>query len=320
MIPLQVGLLDSALTFLVIALSTASVYLLVAIGLSIVFGSLEFVNMAHGVLYLMGAYIGLVIAFEANFGGLFETYGLSPFGFNLGFIAALILTPIVVFVLGVAMERLLAKPLYERDMLDQLLVTFGILLIFQELFTLTFGRTGFNYENTGPISGPITISGFGSVSSWRVAVVVLTFVLLGVVLAFYKYTNFGLAVRAGTEDTEMTEMLGIRIGRPFLLIFAIGAAYAGVAGILQGSLFGSNPGMGFSIIIPAIVIVIVGGVGSVKGTAVGSVIAGLVFAAVTQEVVPFIPPAMSTAAIYAVAIVILMIRPTGIYPTGRIGQ
>jgi branched-subunit amino acid ABC-type transport system permease component len=118
----------------------------------------------------------------------------------------------------------------------------------------------------------------------------------------------------------MTEMLGIRIGRPFLLIFAIGAAYAGVAGILQGSLFGSNPGMGFSIIIPAIVIVIVGGVGSVKGTAVGSVIAGLVFAAVTQEVVPFIPPAMSTAAIYAVAIVILMIRPTGIYPTGRIGQ
>ena len=317
---LQVGLIDSALTFLVIALSTAAVYLLVAIGLSIVFGSLEFVNMAHGVLYLAGAYIGLMVAFKPDFGGLFETYGLSPFGLGLGFLAALILTPIIVFVLGVLMERVLAKPLYDRDLLDQLLVTFGILMIFQELFTLTFGRTGFNYPNTGPISGPIAIPNVGSVASWRLVVVALTFVLLGVIFAFYKYTSFGLAVRAGTEDTEMTEMLGIRIGRPFLLIFAIGAAYAGMAGILQGSLFGANPAMGFSIIIPAIVIVIMGGVGSIKGTALGAVIAGVVSAAVTQGLLPLVPASMSTAAIYAVAIVILMIRPSGIYSTGEIGQ
>ena len=317
--PLQVSLLDAAMTFLVIALSTASVYLLVAIGLSIVFGSLKFVNMAHGVLYGAGAYIGLVIAFEANFGGLLASYGLSPFGLNLGFVAALILTPILVFVLGIVMERLLANPLYDRDLLDQLLVTFGVLLIAQELFTLVFGRTGFSYADTGPISGPFAIPGVGSVSSWRLVVVVFTFVLLGLIVAFYKYTDFGLAVRAGTEDTEMTEMLGIRIGRPFLLIFAVGAAYAGVAGILQGSLFGANPSMGFSVIIPAIVIVIMGGVGSIKGTAIGSLIAGFVYAAITQGLLPFVPQSMSTAAIYAVAIVILMIRPTGIYPTGEIG-
>lgn len=318
--PLQVGLIDSAMTFLVIALSTAAVYLLVAIGLSIVFGSLKFVNMAHGVLYVAGAYIGLVLAFEVDFGGLFETYGLSPFGFNLGFIAALILTPIIVFGLGVLMEQVLAKPLYDRDLLDQLLVTFGILLIFQELFTLIFGRTGFSYPNTGSISGPVTIPNVGSVASWRLVVVVLTFVLLGVIFAFYKYTDFGLAVRAGTEDTEMTKMLGIRIGRPFLLIFAIGAAYAGMAGMLQGSLFGASPEMGFSIIIPAIVIVIMGGVGSIKGTSLGSLIAGFVYAAVTQGLLPLVPASMSTAAIYAVAIVILIVRPTGIYATGEIGQ
>lgn len=320
MSPLQIGLVDSAMTFLVIALSTSAVYLLVAIGLSIVFGSLEFVNMAHGVLYLAGAYVGLVLAFEPSFGGLFETYGLSPFGFNLGFVASLILTPIVVFVLGVVMERVLAKPLYDRDLLDQLLVTFGVLMIFQELFTLTFGRTGFSYPSTGPISGPVAVPNVGSVSSWRLAVVALTFVLLGVIVAFYKYTDFGLAVRAGTEDTEMTQMLGIRIGRPFLLIFAIGAAYAGMAGVLQGSLFGANPEMGFSIIIPAIVIVIMGGVGSIKGTALGALIAGFVYAGVTQDLLPLVPSSMSTAAIYAVAIAILMFRPTGIYPTGEIGQ
>ena len=320
MSPLQIGIVDSAMTYLVIALSTAAVYLLVAIGLSIVFGSLEFVNMAHGLLYMFGAYIGLVIAFQPNFGGLFETYGLSPFGLDLGFIAALILTPIIVFGLGVVMERVLAKPLYDRDLLDQLLVTFGILLMFQELFTLTFGRTGFSYPDTGPISGPIVIPNVGSVSSWRLVVVFLTFVLLGVIFAFYKYTDFGLAVRAGTEDTEMTEMLGIRIGRPFLLIFAIGAAYAGMAGILQGSLFGATPSMGFAVIIPAIVIVIMGGVGSIKGTAIGAVIAGVVSAAVTQGLLPLVPTSMSTAAIYAVAIAILIVRPTGLYPTGEIGQ
>jgi branched-chain amino acid transport system permease protein len=292
----------------------------VAIGLSIVFGSLEFVNMAHGFLYMAGGYIGLVLAFQPDFGGLLETYGLSSFGLDLGFVAALILTPIVVFGLGILMERVLANPLYDRDLLDQLLVTFGVLLIFQELFTLTFGRTGFSYPDTGPISGPVAIPNVGSVASWRLAVVVLTFVLLGVIFAFYKYTDFGLAVRAGTEDTEMAEMLGIRIGRPFLLIFAIGAAYAGMAGILQGSLFGASPEMGFSIIIPAIVIVIMGGVGSIKGTALGAMIAGFVYAAVTQGLLPLVPSSMSTAAIYAVAILILIVRPTGLYPTGEIGQ
>lgn len=305
---------ESTVQFLFIALSVASVYLLVAIGLSIVFGSLKFVNMAHGALYLIGAYVGLFIGFEVGFGGLLESYGLSPLGLELGFLAALVLTPIVVFVIGVAMERLLAKPLYERDLLDQLLVTFGVLLIFQEAFALAFGRTGFNYARPGWASGPLLIPGVGTVSRWRIYIVVLTFVFLAIIFAFYKYTDYGLAVRAGTEDSEMTELLGIRIGRPFLLIFAIGAAYAGLAGLLGGSLFGVNSGMGFSNIIPALVIVIMGGVGSIKGTTIGALLAGVVFAGVTQII-----PSMATASIYALAIVVLTIRPSGIYPTAEIG-
>ncbi|WP_415380161.1 branched-chain amino acid ABC transporter permease [Halosimplex sp. TS25] len=309
------SLLESTVQFLFVALSVASVYLLVALGLSIVFGSLQFVNMAHGALFLIGAYVGLFVGFEVGFGGLLEHYGFSPVGLELGFLAALVVTPIVVFVLGVVMERLLAKPLYDRDLLDQLLVTFGILLIFQEGFNLVFGRTGFNYSRPDWASGPVLIPGVGTVSRWRIYVVVLAFVFLGILIAFYKYTDYGLAVRAGTEDTEMTELLGIRIGRPFLLIFAIGAAYAGLAGILGGSLFGVNAGMGFSNIIPALVIVIMGGVGSIKGTTIGALLAGFVFAAVTQ-----VWPSMSTASIYALAILVLTIRPSGIYPTGEIGS
>lgn len=309
------SLVESFIQFLFIALSVASVYLLVALGLSIVFGSLQFVNMAHGALYLLGAYIGLIVGFEVEFGGMLDRYGLTPIGLELGFLAALVVTPVVVFVAGIAMERLLAKPLYDRPLLDQLLVTFGILLIFQEGFNLVFGRTGFNYARPGWASGPVVIPAIGSVSRWRIYIVVLALVFLAILFVFYKYTDYGLAVRAGTEDTEMTELLGIRIGRPFLLIFAIGAAYAGLAGILGGSLFGVNAGMGFSNIIPALVIVIMGGVGSIKGTTIGALLAGFVFAAVTQ-----VWPSMSTASIYALAIVILTIRPSGIYPTGEIGQ
>jgi len=154
-----------------------------------------------------------------------------------------------------------------------------------------------------------------SASTIRVLVVTLTLVLIAVIFAFFKYTDYGLAVRAGTEDSEMAEMLGIRVGRPFLLIFAIGAAYAGLAGVLGGSLFNVTTDIGMEIIIPSLVIVIMGGVGSLRGTVVGSLLAGLVFAVATV-----IEPSMTNASIYLLAIVVLTIKPSGIYPSAKIGQ
>lgn len=306
------SLLESAVRFTFLALSVASVYALVAIGLSIVFGSLKYVNMAHGALYLFGAYIGLFIAFENRVGGLLAEH--SPIGLDWGFAAALILTPLVVGMIGVVMERYMAKPFYERSMLDQLLVTFGILIILQELVAVLVGRRGFTYTRPDWASGPMPLPGIGTASRWRIYVIGLTILFLVIILVFYKYTDYGLAVRAGTEDSEMTEMLGIRIGRPFLLIFVIGAAYAGLAGILGGSLFRVGPQIGIEIIIPALVIVIMGGVGSIKGTVVAALLAGVVFAAVTN-----VWPEMATASIYALAIVVLTIRPSGIYPSAEVG-
>lgn len=313
-------MLESTIRFIFLALSIASIYLLVAIGLSIVFGSLKYVNMAHAVLYLMGAYIGLLIAFEQTYtGGGLENYG--AIGLGWGFAAALILTPVIVFVIGVIMERLIAKPFYERDMLDQLLVTFGILIIFQELFVVLFGARSQRYPTPswaeGAISFPVigTPPGLAAFPTWRVYVVLMALVFTVFIFAFFKYTDYGLAVRAGTEDSEMTQLLGIRIGRPFLLIFAIGAAYAGLAGILDASLFNIVPHSGMDMIIPALVIVIMGGVGSLRGTVVAALLAGLAFA-----ITNLIQPDMVRASIYILAIVVLTVRPNGIYPTAEIGQ
>ncbi|WP_066416176.1 branched-chain amino acid ABC transporter permease [Halorubrum aethiopicum] len=311
--------LGSVVGFVFIALSVASLYLLVAIGLSIVFGSLKYVNMAHGVLYLGGAYVGLLIASEEQFGGLLSDAGAVGLGW--GFVPALILTPVVIFVLGVAMERLLAKPFYDRDLLDQLLVTFGVLIAAQEVVAIVFGRTGTIYPRPEWLSGAISLPvigtppGMAAASSIRVLVVTLTLLLVGVIFAFFKYTDYGLAVRAGTEDAEMARMLGIRVDRPFLLIFALGAAYAGLAGVLGGSLFNVTSGIGMEIIIPSLVIVIMGGVGSLRGTVVGSLLAGIVFAVATV-----VNPSMTQASIYLLAIVVLTIRPSGIYPSAEIGQ
>jgi branched-chain amino acid transport system permease protein len=301
------SLLGSAVRFAFIALSVASIYLLVAIGLSIVFGSLKYVNMAHGALYMLGGYIGVFIAFEKNVGGFLSDY--SPLGLGLGVVAALILVPILIFLIGIVNERLIAKPFYGRDMVDQLLVTFGILLIVKELAAILTGRGGFSFQRPEWAQGPIALPGV-SASTWRVTIIGLTLLLVVAILLFYKRTNYGLAVRAGTEDAEMTRMLGIRVSRPYLLIFAIGAAYAGLAGVLGGSVFNIEPAMGVDTIIPAITIVIAGGVGSIKGTVITAILAGVAFTSMTILYSP-----MAIASIYGMAVLILIIRPTGLYPS-----
>ncbi|MFA1611763.1 branched-chain amino acid ABC transporter permease [Halobellus rubicundus] len=298
----------------------ASIYVLVAIGLSIIFGSLQYVNMAHGALYLFGAYLGYVIAGTNQYSdGILA--GMGQFGLDAGFVAALVVVPIVVFLAGVVMEHFLAKPFYDRPLLDQLLVTFGILLVFQEVVGEIFGKSSLLYPRPDWLLGAFELPGIGvppgfeSVSTVRVIAVLLTLVLIGVIVAFYRYTNYGLAVRAGTEDTEMTRLLGIRVDRPFLLIFAIGAAYAGIGGLLGGFQFGFSYQSGVEIIIPALVIVIMGGVGSLRGTILASLLAGL-----SVAVVGVFVPSMSTASIYVLAIIVLAFRPNGLFESEAIAQ
>ncbi|RQG88094.1 branched-chain amino acid ABC transporter permease [Natrarchaeobius halalkaliphilus] len=304
-------MIESAIRFVYLSLSIASVYILVAIGFSIAYGSLKFVNMAHGALYLLGAYIGLFIAFEPTVGGTLGNY--SPIGLALGFTAAIVLVPIILFGIGVVMERLIAKPFYERDMLDQLLVTFGILIIIQELVAVLVGRGGLSYARPDWATGAVSVSGIVSASRWRLIVIALTALFLILLYAFYKYTDFGLAVRAGTEDAEMVEMLGIKISRPFALIFAIGAGYAGLAGILGGSIFTVQPEIGLDILIPALLVVVMGGVGSITGTILAGLLVGATFTATAS-----VYPEMATASIFLLAIIVLSIKPSGLFGTDEV--
>lgn len=300
------SLLEAGMRFAFLSLSIASIYLLVAVGFSIIFGSLKFVNLAHGALYLLGAYVALFIAGELVLVGALSRF--SPIGLDWGFAAALILTPLVIFILGILMDKFLAKKLTDRSLLDQLLITFGVLLLIQELVAILIGRRGFSIDRPGWASGSMMLPGVGTASRWRFYVILLTALAILFLYIIYRYTNFGLVLRAATEDHEMVQLLGIRSSRPFTFIFALGAGYAGLAGILGGSMFAIHPEIGVEILIPALVIVVIGGVGSLTGTVVASILAGTAFVTVS-----YISPGASSASMYLLGIIILALKPTGLF-------
>ena len=310
---LQIG---TAVARLIInGLQAGAIYILLAVGLSIILGTLKFVNFAHGALYIVGAYLGLIIAQEPRFGGKLADWGYATPGLGWGYLAALVLVPLIVFVIGVAMERFVAQPFYDRPDTDQILLTFGLALIVQELFRVLFGGQSQSIAQPAWASGSaagLPVVGFFfeglAVSTWRLAVIAITAVLVGIVFLLIEYTDFGLTVRAGTVDAEMVELLGVRLSRPYLVVFGIGAALAGVAGLVGGPLVNFNPDYGGNILVPAFLTVVVGGVGSIRGAVVGGLLFGLIQAALIQ----FGFSQWSQVGIYAVAAVVLLVRPQGI--------
>lgn len=310
---LQIG---TAVARLIInGLQAGAIYILLAVGLSIILGTLKFVNFAHGALYIIGAYLGLIIAQEPRFGGKLADWGYATPGLGWGYLAALVLVPLIVFVIGVAMERFVAQPFYDRPDTDQILLTFGLALIVQELFRVLFGGQSQSIAQPAWASGSaaglpivgVLFEGL-AVSTWRLAVIAITAVLVGIVFLLIEYTDFGLTVRAGTVDAEMVELLGVRLSRPYLVVFGIGAALAGVAGLVGGPLVNFNPDYGGNILVPAFLTVVVGGVGSIRGAVIGGLLFGLIQAALIQ----FGFSQWSQVGIYAVAAVVLLVRPQGI--------
>ncbi|MWG36786.1 branched-chain amino acid ABC transporter permease [Halomarina oriensis] len=303
---------------LINGLQAGAIYILLAVGLSIILGTLKFVNFAHGALYIIGAYLGLIIAQDPSFGGKLAEWGFGDIGLGFGYLAALVVVPLVVFVIGVLMERFVARPFYDRPDTDQILLTYGIALILTELFRVLFGGASRSIDQppwargsaTGvPVLGDaLTALGINAVSTWRIVIILLTAVLVGIVFVLIEYTDFGLTVRAGTVDAEMVELLGVKLSRPYLVVFGIGAALAGVAGLVGGPLVNFNPDYGATILVPAFLTVVVGGVGSIRG----AVIAGLSFGLIQAGLVQFGFSEWAQVGIYAVAAVVLLVRPQGL--------
>ena len=303
------SLLVEVVTILLNGLQQGAIYVLLAVGLSIILGTLKFVNFAHGALYLVGAYLGLFITTEVTLSnGLLATWGYETVGFGLGFIMALVVVPIVVFVIGVAMERFVAQPFYGRPDTDQILVTFGLAVVVQEIIRTFVGGQSQSIPRPGWASGPVALPIVGNFPRWRLSVIVIAAVLVGLVYLLVEHTDFGLIVRAGTLDGEMVKLLGIRLSRPYLVVFGVGAALAGVAGVVSGPLANVNPNIGTEQLVPAFLTVVIGGVGKIEG----AIVAGLLLGTVQVALIQTGFAAWSRVGLYALAAAVLLVRPQGI--------
>jgi branched-chain amino acid transport system permease protein len=262
-------------------------YVLIAIGLSVIFGMLGLVNFAHGVFFALGAYFAL---------SLRDTVGYWAIGF----------APLFVGVVGMIIEATLMRPLYGKEPLLGLFMTFGIALFLEELIRTIWGATGH------PFGAPAFLSGFVEygpvlVTRYRLAVLVVTALIVLGIWLFLEKTPYGRVIRAGSRDPEMVSMLGINLRRVFTAVFGLGTALAGAAGLLAAPLWSVVPSMAEQAIMPAFVVVTIGGLGSFGGAVISGLLVGVSVALTIQ-----FWPAASTAVMYALMVLVLLVRPRGL--------
>lgn len=280
-------MLDLILSQVAAGLVLGGLYVLIAIGLSIIFGLLGIVNFAHGSFFALGAYFAL---------SLHQAFGWP----------AVVLAPILVGVVGMGAERLLIRQLYDKEPLVSLIITFALALMIEATLRLVYGGIGQPFDQPPLLTG-IYLWGPVLITKYRLAVFLLTVVLLILLWAFMQFTPFGRILRAGSRDPEMVGLLGIRLPRVLTAVFGLGCALAGVAGVLAAPLWTVTPSMSEGAIMPAFVVVTIGGLGSFAG----AVIAGLLVGIVTALTVQF-QPESATAVMYVVMAAVLLLRPRGL--------
>jgi len=316
------SILETTVSILLNGLQLGAIYALLGIGLTIILGTMNFLNLAHGALYLIGAYTGLLTIKELTLRtGILYDLGFQTLGLGAGFLAALALVPIVGFVVGVVMERLVAKPFYKRPHTDQLLVTFGLALIVEEVVKQVIG--GNTFQPAGPtellgvtVSGPINLPIVGAFPRWRLIIVLIGVIVIGLTGLLITRTDWGMVVRAGTRDSEMVTLLGIPIGRSYALIFGVGAALAAFAGLIGITYQTVSPQIGTQqALIPAFLVLVVGGAGSVRGAIVGGVVLGTVVAAFQQTYSQW-----TFIVLYLLVALVLVFRPEGIFGSVQVEE
>ncbi len=266
------------------------VFVLLAIGLSLIFGLMTVVNFAHGSLYMLGAYFGFFLL-----------------GFTKNFWLALVVAPLMVGTLGLLVERFLIRRLYGRSADDPLLLTFGLSLIMIEGVKLIWGKIGLTLDPPRALGGALNL-GFMTFPTYRLFVIVVTALVLIALWLFLERTNVGLIIRAGSRDPLMVRALGIDLSRIWLLVFGIGTALAGLAGILAGPMRGVYAEMGVTMVIESFVVVVVGGMGSLIGAVVAGVLMGQVVGLTT-----FFAPKLAEIMVFVVMAVVLLVRPSGLF-------
>lgn len=282
------GLSEFALQLLT-GLQIGAIYVLIALGLTLIFGTLGIANFAHGALYLIAAYAALEVA--ATFGWIWVVFTV----------------PLAMFAVGVVLERGLIRFFYARPVTDQILVTFGLALVVQELARMRFGGTTRTFPPPRWALVPIDI-GIGFYPPWRLVIVAVTIFTVLLIWGLLRFTRFGLVVRAGMRDAEIVRLLGIDITSRFTLVFGFGALLAAVGAMMGAPAYSINPESGMAMLVPSFLVVVIGGMGSLAG----AVLAGLVMG-IAESLVVLWAPSISRVMMYFVAAAVLSWRPRGLF-------
>jgi branched-chain amino acid transport system permease protein len=265
---------------------------LISSGLTIIYGTLGVLNLAHGAMFMLGGYAGYM-----------------AFTYSGSFIVAVVVGALFVLLVGVAMERIIIRYFYARPPEDQLLVTFGLGMVFVETIRFFFGSLSKTVPPPEAFAG-ITSLGFMFYPTYRLVVVGIIAVALGGLYLILYRTRLGLTVRAGIEDSMMVDALGINVHRVFMIVFGIGAMAAGFAGIVNAPVASLTPDIGEAILVQTFVVVVIGGVGSFPGAVLGGLIAGEII-----SITAMVDPAYSYVMLFVAMTLVLMLRPHGLLGT-----
>lgn len=284
---------------------------LLAAGLTLVFGIMSFVNLAHGSLYMLGAYAGALV------------YGLTD-----SFAVALLAAMGAALGVGYLLEISIVSRLYRRDHLDHVLATFGLVMFFNELVRILWGPQPLFVQVPQILDGTVQIFGF-SYPAYRFAII-----LVGVLVAMGSYwlihkTKVGMLIRAGAQNPQLVSALGVNIGRLNAMLFAVGAMLAGLAGVMAGPLLSVQSGMGEPVLITTLVVIVIGGIGSVSGAFYAALLVGVVDTmgrvylpmllrqVAERSIADAAGPALASMSIYLLMALVLALRPQGLFPARR---
>ncbi|MEP0960830.1 MAG: branched-chain amino acid ABC transporter permease [Roseobacter sp.] len=334
--------MDAILLQILNGLDKGSAYALIALGLTLIFGTLGVVNFAHGALFMIGAFCAVTLSriltfshtiideTQKDFLGnplkvevpyLYDILGQATGDVIIDWAVPLsILFAIPVMVgIGFAMERGLIKHFYKRPHADQILVTFGLAIVLQEIIKYFYGA------NPIPTPAPAAFTGsfdFGALLGfdpntiiypyWRLVYFAFAALIIGAVFAFLQFTTFGMVVRAGMADRETVGLLGINIDKRFTIMFGIAAAVAGLAGVMYTPINSPNYHMGMDFLVLSFVVVVVGGMGSLPGAVLAGFLLGILESFASMAIVLETLPGINQIIIYLVAIIILLTRPRGL--------
>ena len=285
---------------------------LMAAGLTLVFGIMNLVNLAHGSLYMIGAYLAT-----------------AAYGWTGSFLLAAVFALVATLAVGMVVEVVALRTLYERDHLDQVLATFGLILFFNEAVAIVWGRTALFTTVPPALAGYLQILPGLRYPAYRAVIILVGLAVAVMLYVVVSRTRVGMLIRAGASNRAMVAALGVNIRLLYTLVFGFGAALAALGGLMAGPIYTVLPGMGDDILIQVLVVIVIGGIGSIRGALVGAVVVGMVDTLGRAFLKPMLSgvigpsaandagPALASMLIYILMAAVLYFRPQGLFPAAR---